>query len=169
MLLCFVGFGSTRLSAGNLLVGRVKQRWIAKELLDIAKREIGVRELTGLNDGVRVGEYQKAAACRKGDAWCACFVSWVFKTAGYARPRTGWSPDLFPAKRLVSEPIPGTVLGIYFPELKRIAHCGLVTGIKGDWITSCEGNTNIAGSREGDGVYQRIRHRKSIRRFAEWR
>ncbi|MCD0486965.1 peptidoglycan-binding protein [Pedobacter sp. MC2016-14] len=147
--------GGNRLPDGNLLAG-------------IAKAEIGVRELSGHNDGQRVAAYQKAGDCTKGDPWCAAFISWVFKQAGYPAPRTGWSPNLFPSSRVVKVPERGTVLGIYFPALKRIAHCGLVTGVHNNWVYSVEGNTNVAGSREGDGVYARIRHRKSISRYADW-
>ena len=137
-------------------------------LVSIALREVGVLELTGRNDGVRVGEYQKAGGCVKGDPWCAAWVSWVYKEAGYAAPRTCWSPDLFPARRLVKEPEPGDVLGIYMESMGRIGHCGVVQRMRGDWCTSIEGNTNVAGSREGDGVYVRTRHRRSIRKFSNW-
>lgn len=149
------GIGGHRLPDGDLLAG-------------IATAEIGVRELSGRNDGARILEYQKAGACTKGDPWCAAFISWVFKQGGYPAPRSGWSPDLFPSSRVVKVPERGIVLGIYFPALKRIAHCGLVTSVRNDWVYSVEGNTNVAGSREGDGVYARIRHKRSINRYANW-
>jgi hypothetical protein len=64
--------------------------------------------------------------------------------------------------------MPGTIMGIYFDHLKRIGHCGIVVGVKGDLVVCVEGNTNVNGSREGTGVYLRMRHLRSIRLFSEW-
>lgn len=44
----------------------------------------------------------------------------------------------------------------------------IVTHVKNDLVYSIEGNTNVNGSREGDGVYRRVRHVRSIYRFADW-
>lgn len=142
---------------------------IYKPLIPIAQAELGVREATGKNDGFRVEQYLVAVGLKKGDPYCAAFVSWVFKQAGYASPRTGWSPALFPMAKLVKTASPGNVFGIYFPSLNRIAHCGFVEHIKNDWITTIEANTNVTGSREGDGVYRRLRHKRMVYRYAEWR
>ena len=139
-----------------------------RNLLSKAKAEIGVREASGRNDGKRVEEYLRCVGLKKGDPYCAAFVSFCFRQSGYAKPRTGWSPDLFPTKRLVKKPAAGNVFGIYFPELKRVAHCGLVDKVDGDWLLVIEGNTNASGARDGEGVYARRRHRRTIRCYADW-
>lgn len=139
-----------------------------KKLIPIAQAELWVREETGNNDGKRIEEYQATVGLKKGDPYCAAFISWVFKQAGYSAPRTGWSPSLFPLAKLVKAAAPGNVFGIYFPSLKRIAHCGFVEHVKGDWISTIEGNTNVSGSREGDGVHRRLRHKKTIYRYSKW-
>ncbi len=139
------------------------------QLISIAAAELGVREATGHNDGERIKAYLAAVGLKVGQPWCAAFVSWVCKQAGYAQPRTGWSPALFPASRLRKIPEAGQVFGVYFTELKRIGHCGFVEELRGDWVQTLEGNTNVAGSREGDGVYRKWRPLKSLSRFAEWR
>lgn len=136
------------------------------KIIAIAEKEIGVREDLE-NDGQRVDQYNAYAGVRK-VAWCASFVSWVFGQAGHPQPRTPWSPALFPADRITENPVAGSVMGIYFKDLKRIAHCGIVTGLKGDLVYCVEGNTNVNGGREGDGVFRRIRHLRSIYRFANW-
>ena len=138
------------------------------QLLHIAKSQIGVREATGNNDGYQVEQYLAYTGNKKGEAWCAAFVSWVFGKAGYTAPRTAWSPSLFPKARQVKMVAPATVFGIYFPDKKRIAHAGLVENIKHDWVTTIEGNTNIVGSRDGDGVYRKLRHARTIRYYADW-
>lgn len=145
------------------------QAKVYKPLIPIAQAELWVREKTGNNDGTRVEEYLAAVGLKKSQPYCAAFVSWVFKQAGYDKPRTGWSPALFPTDKLVKAAAPGNVFGIYFPALKRIGHCGLVERVDGDWINSIEANTNGSGGREGDGVYRRIRNRKTIRYFSDWK
>ena len=140
-----------------------------ERLIPIAMAELWVREKTGKNDGKRVEEYLASVKLKKGDPYCAAFVSWVFQQAGYELPRTGWSPALFPAARLAKAAAPGNVFGIYFPALKRIAHCGLVVSSRRDWVNTVEGNTDASGGREGGGVYQRLRHKKSIRLYSDWR
>lgn len=137
-----------------------------KRIVSIAQKELGVHETTE-NSGVRVDQYNSYVGVEK-VAWCASFVSWCFGDAGYSKPRTAWSPALFPSDRLAKAPLPGMVFGIYFPHLKRIAHCGIVSQVKNDLVFSVEGNTNLTGSREGTGVFRRIRHMRSIYRFSDW-
>lgn len=141
---------------------------LREHITEIAAREIGVRELTGNNDGPRVEAYLACTGLKKGEPWCAAFLTWVFKQAGYNAPHSAWSPDLFPSSRLVKVPLPADVLGIYFPKLERIAHVGMVERVDGDWCMSIEGNTNVNGSREGDGVYRKRRPMKSVYRVADW-
>lgn len=133
-----------------------------------AQKELGVKEGVVPNTGKRVSEYLRYTGINSPDKWCAAWVSFVFGQAGFSVPITAWSPALFPASRQVKKAAPGIVLGIYFTSLKRIAHCGIVYGVKNDWVFSIEGNTNVSGSREGDGVYRRTRHIRSIHRFADW-
>lgn len=137
----------------------------AARIIALAEKELNVRE-QGKNAGYRVETYLRYVGLGKGHAWCAAFVSWLHGQAGYAQPRSGWSPSLFPASRRIASAKPAAVLGIYVPSLNRIAHVGLVTGIRGDWIDAIEGNTNPAGGREGDGVYRRLRHRRTVNRYA---
>lgn len=139
-----------------------------ERILAVASSQIGVREATGNNDGPQVEAYLKVTNLPKGNPWCAAFVSWVFRQAGFALPRTAWSPALFPLARQTLSPKPADVLGIYSIRLKRIAHAGLVEQRQNNWIISIEGNTNVDGSREGDGVYRKRRHVKTIAKFADW-
>jgi len=98
-------------------------------LVELAQGELWVREETGNNDGPRVEGYLASVGLKKGQPWCAAFVSFIFEQVGYSAPRTGWSPSLFPVKRLVKAAAPGNVFGIYFRALNRIAHCGFVEKI----------------------------------------
>ena len=137
-------------------------------VLNIARAELGVRELTGKNDGKRIAEYLAYTGIKVPAAWCASYVSFCFWKAGYTQPKTAWSPVLFPASRIVAAPKPADVFGIYFADLNRIAHVGFVERLQGDFIQTLEGNTNVEGSREGQGVYRRFRHKRTIYQYANW-
>jgi hypothetical protein len=163
------------LSSENLIRNKIKQIYSA---------EIGVREKTGKNDGERVEEYLAVTQLGKGYAWCAAFVSWVFSEAGFPQPRTPWSPALFPKDRLIWErgkvlkpntlyrsprwPATADVFGIYFANLKRVAHVGFVDEWGDKYAITVEGNTNEAGNNEGDGVYRKRRLIGSIYQVSDW-
>lgn len=152
-------FGSSFIKSNKNDYGRV---------IEIAREEIGVRETNNTNSGIRVEAYLSYVGFKKGSPWCAAFVSWVFNEAGFKLPKSAWSPALFPPSRQSKDVTPGMIFGIYFPKLKRIAHCGIVESIRNDWIITIEGNTNAIGSREGDGVYRKVRSKKSIKYFSNW-
>jgi hypothetical protein len=155
---------------------------IRDQVKAIYSAEIGVREKTGRNDGERVEEYLAVTQLGPGYAWCASFLSWVFSKAGFPEPRTPWSPALFPKERVIWErgetrsfasleddkkprilkPTTADVFGIYFDNLKRIAHAGFVDEWGDKYVITTEGNTNEAGSNEGDGVYRKRRLISSI-------
>jgi inner membrane protein involved in colicin E2 resistance len=60
------------------------------------------------------------------------------------------------------------LFGLYFPEKKRIAHVGFIDAWDDKWLITVEGNTNISGEREGDGVYRKRRMVGSIYRVARY-
>ncbi len=65
-------------------------------------------------------------------------------------------------------PSTGDIFGIYFPEKSRIAHVGFIDEWKDPWVVTVEGNTNIPGSREGDGVYRKRRLVRSVYKVARY-
>lgn len=132
--------------------------------------QIGIRELTGNNDGKQVEVYLKYVGLPRGNPWCAAFVCWALGQNNVPNPKSGYCPSLFARQDQVwkrtsktnSGPLPGDVFGIYFPEKKRIAHVGFVDSWTQKTVNTVEGNTNEAGSREGDGVYRKIRLTRQI-------
>jgi hypothetical protein len=128
---------------------------------------VGVRELTGSNDGVEVEKFLSSTGLGKGYAWCAAFVNYVYVTNGLETVKSAaWSPSWFTknviyqpsAHVLDAMPLPGDVFGIYFRSKSRVAHVGFVDRWPpGKFFETVEGNTNKAGSREGDGVYRKRR------------
>lgn len=141
------------------------------------QNEIGVREATGRNDGTDVEKYLASVHLGAGYAWCAAFVNWNLEQCHGAKyNKSGWSPAWFPESRVIytrdgiisAIPRAGDVFGIYFPSKQRIAHVGFIMVWSGDKVTTIEGNTNTAGSREGDGVYRKYRLRSQIYKVANW-
>ncbi|MBS7565157.1 CHAP domain-containing protein [Mucilaginibacter sp. Bleaf8] len=131
---------------------------------------MGVRELTGNNDGKQVEAFLAYVHLKKGNPWCAAFVCWALGQNQITNPRSGYCPDLFGKKHVVwkrnakgnQEPLTGDVFGLYFPEKGRIAHVGFVDEWGPSVTITVEGNTNDAGSREGDGVYRKKRLTRQI-------
>lgn len=124
--------------------------------------------------------YLQHVHLKKGNAWCAAFVSWNLSQSGIANPRSGWAPAYFPANRVIwsnsrhadklaiAEPRSGDVFGIYFANKGRIAHVGFIDAAEGSRFITVEGNTNEAGSRDGDGVYRKRRLKSQIFKIARW-
>ena len=156
------------------------------------RNEIGIPEATGRKDGPRVAEYLRYCGLGEGYAWCAAFVSWCHGQAGYAAPRNAWSPALFPLSRMIwsndegtrSIPKEGDVFGIYYANLRRIAHVGFVDGWDGTWCITVEGNTGppadgandarggpanpIRAGPSTDGVFRKRRPVRTIHAVARW-
>lgn len=133
-------------------------------VVDAAMSDVGVREATGRNDGPEVERYLAHVGLGKGYAWCAAFVSYHLDGCGVKNPKSAWSPAFASAadrvwqpRKAARSPLPGDVFSIYYANLKRVGHVGLVTGMDGRYILTVEGNTSGPGSREGDGVYARKR------------
>lgn len=62
--------------------------------MDIAKAEIGVREISGESDNPRIVAYHQAATLKAKDdetAWCSSFVCWVLDKAGYDHTNNAWA------------------------------------------------------------------------------
>ena len=134
-------------------------------IIQIASAEIGVREATGRNDGLRVEEYLQYTGLGKGHEWCAAFVSWCYRQAGLSQPRNPWSPALFPQARRyqsgVRAILPADLFAIYGPAAKRINHVGIVQRHEGNYIRTIEGNSN-------NRVESRRRHVRTLYVFADW-
>ena len=185
LIVCVLtGFGGLNNSSGNLNGQSQNTQPVARNtigtqtynpqhanlntIIAIAQSQIGVKERTGNNDGKAVETYLRYTNLPKGNPWCASFVSWVFGKAGFEQPRTPWSPALFPKQRLSSSIKSGLVYGLYDIRKKRIVHCGIATRKTSNWVLGVEGNTNVNGSVDGDGVYVKRRHIRTIHSIADW-
>lgn len=146
-----------------------------------AEADKGVRE-AGKNAGADVEKYQKCVGLAKGSPWCAAFVSWCHMTSkGLAKPAkwcSGSAVSLYQvashSKTIVkvtpvdadfkSKVKPGMVWSRAQDDAAAAAarkgawcqgHTGIVVKVDDVGFHTIEGNTNAAGSREGDGVYRK--------------
>jgi len=165
------------------LVAEAPSKYLQK-VLEIAISQIGVRETPGQpNRGPQVDNYLKSAGLDPEGhayAWCAAFVYWCFQGAAsflnQNNPlvRTAWVFtfwDKSPAQAHVlasdaaSNPAlirPGAIFLIDHGNDR--GHTGLVLAVQGGDIRTVEGNTNVRGSRDGDGVYEQRRQIGDINR-----
>jgi hypothetical protein len=146
-----------------------------------AEANKGVREV-GKNAGPDVEKYLKCLGMAKGSPWCAAFVSWCVMTSkGLPKPPkwcSGSAVSLYQvssnSKTIVkvtpveadyqSKVKPGMIWSrAQDPAAAAAArkgawcqgHTGIVVAVDGIGWHTIEGNTNAAGSREGDGVYRK--------------
>lgn len=152
---------------------------VRQAIIDTALSQVGLREATGKNDGHAVEKYLKACGLGKGYAWCAAFLTWNFKVNHVKTVVTAWAPNWFPASKTLFKgrvrdaalnrvPEPCDVFGLWINN--RIGHVGFIYR----WpqnskvVQTIEGNTNEAGSREGDGVYIKRRLKGQIYCVSRW-
>lgn len=134
-------------------------------ITEVYTSQIGVREATGHNDGKDVEKYLRAVGLGKGYAWCAAFVRWCYDQAGVRTKINGAAASAYNRNNLVffkhkfqQDPRPGDAFTLWFNSLGRIGHTGFFhRKINSTIYETVEGNTNEAGSREGDGVYKKYR------------
>lgn len=141
---------------------------------EIADTQLYVRELTGHNDGKEVELYLKSVGLWKGLSWCAAFVYWCYEQAsknmGVPNPviKTGGVLDHWGRTKgqRVYTPLPYDIFIMDYG--KGMGHTGIVEEVKGSKIYTVEGNTNGKSVREGNGVYERIRDKSTIKGYIRY-
>ena len=155
---------------------------LASKIVELARREIGVEEIDGTNCGPRVNEYKAATNLPPAEEWpwCAAFVCWLVReameslgiqeTATFKRPRTAsaWGFEAWSLKQdnttQTRKPArndiqPGDIVIFTF------SHIGIATSSpdREGYFTTCEGNTDGEGSREGGAVLEKRRPISRVR------
>lgn len=140
----------------------------------IARTQIGVKESGGQNRGPKVEEYLAAAGLPPGQSWCAAFIVWCYAQAqrelgmgSMAIKRTGKCARLWTASAPLWRSDRPSVGAIFIhledpTDPESSGHCGIVTAINDIAIEAIEGNTNAAGSRNGNIVREHPRPRSYV-------
>lgn len=132
------------------------------DVLDTARRELGVREDPPGSNRVKYGAWYGW----NGVPWCMEFVQWCFAQAGKPLPyRTASCSGLLDWYRknapecIATEAQPGDII-IY-----NFGHTGIVESAAASTITAIEGNTSAGdkGSQaNGGGVFRRTRKKSLV-------
>jgi LysM repeat protein len=145
----------------------------AAELIRVAKAEDGYKE--GFSNGHWNNKEKYAGqvpgmdwVSAGGYPWCALFVSWAALKSGNADlfPRTAscaTALSWFRSKGRFSE-YPAIGAQVLFGP-NGGTHTGIVYAYDSTYIYTVEGNTNLTGSPEGDGVYLRKRARREANTY----
>lgn len=147
-------------------------------IIDIALNEekLNIRE-NSKNQGPGIKKYWLATWYEDGyenrEPWCAAFICWCIKESGKfsesSRPKTPaafgfetWAND-HPSLTNITKKPKGVAKGdiVVF----TFSHIAIATSDSDSagYFATVEGNTNAAGSREGNGVYKKVRNVSSVR------
>lgn len=148
---------------------------VREKLVATAASQLHVRE-QGTNDGKEVRKYLRSTGLGKGYPWCAAFVTWCHKENNIPNPGSARVVDWFDSnviwkrdwRKNQPESKPGYVGALYYENLGRLGHIFIVEYEDANNYYTIEGNTNRAGSREGDGVYRKIRSKKSVAALGDY-
>lgn len=141
---------------------------LTKQIVDEARKWIGTKEI-GYNDGPEVRAWLKRVNRREGAPWCAAFAWCMLDDACAAlgvrnpiEPVAG--VHLFRQlgkehRAWTVEPGAGYVFFIDhgIKDGRKLGHCGIVVDVGPKSLVTIEGNTNEAGSREGNAVAVKTR------------
>ena len=134
------------------------------ELLEIARRQIGVKESPPNSNNVRYNTwYYGREVSGSAYPWCAVFAAWVFDQAKVKLPiRTASCGALMRAAKAAGQWVtgdyrPGDVVIYDFPGGAATDHCGIVEAVDGTYISAIEGNTSSTSDADGGAVERRAR------------
>lgn len=174
--------------ASSTVTASVDDAPVVRCVVSIAEDEVGVKEETA-NSGERVDQYLASVKINFPAYWCAAFVHWSHRQCGnvleparefamaarFARERVVFKKgdlDKYQTTRdghvLQRISTDGDVFTLYYANLGRPGHCGIIVGEDDDYVTTVEGNTGDGGSRNGDGVYRRMRDKETLWTVSNW-
>ena len=146
------------------------------EFLKEALKYLGEKESPHLsNRSTRIDYWLLETGVGLGLPWCAAYVTGVGRQAlGHAWPvpfsasvqiLVDWAKK---KECFYDAPVKGDLFVIYFPNLSRYGHIGIVTEVIDGAIKTIEGNTNPGGSRDGWGVFERTRKLSDGIKYIRW-
>jgi hypothetical protein len=130
-----------------------------------ARTQLGYHEGESAGHWNNIQKYAPVLGFANGQAWCDTFANFIFWLVGATVPPGAKSAGCLAsvaaykkAGRWTLYPVVGAQV---FYGTGGGEHTGIVIGYDDTNVTAIEGNTNTNGSAEGDGVYQKVRARRS--------
>lgn len=166
---------------------KLKENWDAKYaikhklprflMVEAAKACIGIKELTGDNDGPLIELIQKTVGNKAhNEPYCMSFVQTIL---AYTELKTGIKSNLFATEHCMTlwrktpeemfvkrNPLPGALI-MWNKENTDSGHTGIVISSNEHFAMCVEANTTLSFNegeiqREGGGIYMTKRPRKSV-------
>lgn len=147
----------------------------AKEILNLARKQIGVKENPPDSNNVKYNTaYYGREVSGKQYAWCCVFIWWLFKEMGaselfYGGEKTASCTTLMNYYKKndqeVKEYKPGDLVFYDWGKKDGYAyHIGIITQVLSDGrIKAIEGNTSRSGSQDNGGmVLEQVRKKSQI-------
>lgn len=150
---------------------------IRERLVKATEKYVGLKEATGHNDGVGVEAILANVGLGKGFAWCAALMAQGHDDAQVRNPHSAYCPDWFKTNVVFDrdkhkienfQAKKGMVYGLWIANKGRVGHVGMTYAESKFSYSGIEGNTNDAGSDEGEGCYRKLRNKRSIKVFADY-
>ena len=134
-----------------------------KELLEIARGELGTRESPANSNQVKYSRWYGLTG-----PWCVMFIMWVCSQAGVALPtRTASCTTLMKAAKaagcwVTSGYRAGDAVIFDWGGDKVPDHCGIIEQVLSNGYITIEGNTAVGNDSDGGEVMRRTRAAKQI-------
>ena len=147
-----VGCGTTSPTT-HALMPSLSVSAAAGSWLDIAKTQLGVKELSGSRNNPRIVDYHRttidSARWKNGmpDSvdWCSSFVNWVVKKAGINGTNKGNARSWLSWGQRLNKPVPGCVVVFWRDSLSSWkGHVGFYVGEAGSHVKVLGGNQDNA-------------------------
>lgn len=165
-----------------VLLGILSLSFSTDCLIDWNRRNIGIREATGNNDGYYIQRFLSNCNLPEGYEWCAAYALTGHKECGFDYPTVNpcRADSWFPENRIVyKRGLPkslikeGQVPGYYIPSKGRIGHCGgviMAVNLENNYALITEGNSRDTGNKlqPGDGVHLLRRSLDEITYTSDW-
>ena len=133
-------------------------------VLAIAAWQVGVLEAPAGSNKVKYNTaFYGREVSGSAYAWCMVFVWWVFREAGFNLYRTGSCTELANRYKAAGQWVtsgykPGDIVMFDFSGKRaKMEHVGIVESVKGDTLTTIEGNTGTGNDANGGAVMRRTR------------
>lgn len=145
---------------------------LREDVIKYAKSFIGIQEETNRNDGFFIENVLlKPLKVPAGSAYCAAYVSFIYRDCNIKSPNSAWSPDWAKTKDAVylknklgdiSNAKKGDVVSFWRESKGRVGHVGIYERKLGNYIYTIEGNTSDMNDKGRDGIWGRVRHKSTI-------
>ncbi len=111
---------------------------------EIARRELGVKELQGIADNPRIVEYHSTTTLRATDdevPWCSSFVNWCVQRAGYVGSGSAAAKSWTRWGQRIDKPVKGCLVVL---TRNGGGHVGFYEGEDGSTLHLLGGNQDDA-------------------------